>query len=190
MSRSGTHIQSNKKGITVKFSIKKAAAIGVAAVAVTAGVWTASPASAAPGAGVIAYTGTAHLSCFGCGVKSDGQFAGTAAGAGATTAGPVVVNGAITANNFTYNESNTDPQCVVQGTADGSVNVGPYAATFHWQRVGAIAIVTLSNVNGGGLSGGVGASAAAFGVTSPVGDPCGKAVTATVIGAAAVASAS
>lgn len=130
-----------------------------------------TPASAAPG-GAVAFTGTANISCFGCPGTPSGTASLTGVG---VTLDAQVVNGSATAN-YTVTEP-TDETCVVTGTANGSVT-GAIDVSFNWIRVGATAVITTTgDVNGAGV--------AVFVVTSPVGNPCGGAVTATVAGAVA-----
>jgi hypothetical protein len=119
-------------------------------------------------AGAGAYTGTANIDCFGCGVST-----GTAClNLTGVYNGYVAVNGQACAT-YTVNEP-AGVTCVVTGSASGTVT-GVVNVSFNWTRVGATAVITTSgDINGAGV--------AAFVVTSPVGNPCGGAVTAQVAG--------
>jgi hypothetical protein len=139
---------------------------------VVAGLATAvatsiTPASAATGA--IAFVGDAHITCFGCG-DSGGTANLTGAGVGGSAS-----TGTATAT-YTVHED-TGAGCIVSGTASGNV-VGVVNVDFNWTRVGAVAVIsTTGDINGQGV--------AAFVVTSPIGNPCGGAVSAEVAGAVA-----
>jgi hypothetical protein len=140
---------------------------------VVAGLATAvatsiTPASAAPGA--VAFVGSANITCFGC-----GDSAGTASLTGVGVVNGGAANGSASAT-YTVHED-TGAGCIVSGTASGSVS-GAVNVDFNWTRVGAVAVIsTTGDVNGQGV--------AAFVVTSPVGNPCGGAVSAEVAGAVA-----
>ncbi len=134
----------------------------VVAAAASSIAMISTPANAA---GAVAFTGTAHIDCFGCGSST-----GTADLTGVGTH-----SGAATAN-FTVFEPE-GATCVVTGSASGTVT-GAVNVVFNWTRVGATAVITTSgDINGAGV--------AAFVVTSPVGNPCGGPVTASVVGAVA-----
>jgi len=152
----------------VKAILRSAIVAAGAASTMIAGM---TPASAAPG-GVVAFTGTASIGCFGC----PGPRPGTAvlSGTGVTLEGNVISGTA----NATYTVTDpADVTCVITGSATGSVT-GAINVGFTWLRVGATAVITTTGeVNGAG--------AAVFVVTSPVGNPCGGPVTATVVGAVA-----
>ncbi len=143
----------------------------VAAGMATALATSMTPASADTGA--VAFTGTASITCFGCG-DSNGTAALT--GVGATVEGGVV-NGSATATYTVHEDNAVGIECVVSGTANGSTT-GAVAVNFNWTRVGAVAVITTSGqINGAGVAG--------FAVTSPVGPPCGGPVQALVVGAIA-----
>lgn len=125
----------------------------------------APPAAAAPTAA--AFTGTVHISCFGCGMTT-----GTAALAVTGAVGGAFVSGPATAYFDAYQP--VGASCVVSGTAAGVVT-GAVEGWFAWSRVGPLAVFT---VNGATTASGV----ATFWVTNPVGNPCGQAVTAQVTG--------
>jgi hypothetical protein len=128
-------------------------AIVVASLA-TAVATTGAPASAT---GVIAFDGTATISCFGCGDKP-----GTAALTGVGVNNGAAVSGSASAS-YTVHEG-TGTGCVVSGAADGTVT-GAINVSFNWNRVGAVAVInTTGDINGSGE--------AAFVVTT-AGLPCG-----------------
>ena len=144
-------------------------------------IMSSTPASAATAA---VFTGTATVGCFGCGTYGptgngatlwvDGVVAGGVAGPAVQFV--TAANGGAT---FTVTESNVDPECVISGSASGTVTVqtsaGPVSAGFTWTRTGIVAVVSIPSIGGLG--------AAVFVVTDPIGDPCGKAVTAQIAGA-------
>jgi hypothetical protein len=147
-------------------NILRSAVLAASVAATVAGGMT--PASAAVG-DAVAFVGTAHINCFGCGDST-----GTASLTGVGVAGGAVVNGAAHAS-YSVNESAASPGCVISGTASGSVT-GAIAVQFNWSRVGAVAVIsTTGDIDGTGV--------AAFAVTSPAGNPCGGAVDAVVAGA-------
>jgi hypothetical protein len=142
--------------------------IGLAAAVAGTVAFGGSPAGAA-GAG--AFAGDASIDCFGCGT-SDCSASLTVGGVVGTA--PAV--GAAATTSCTANEP-ADVTCVVSGSASGRVE-GSVNVDFNWTRVGAAAVITTSgDINGAG--------AAVFVVTSPVGNPCGQAVAAKVVGALA-----
>lgn len=126
-----------------------------------------TPASAANAATV---NGTASIGCFGCGTYGP-------AGNSASFTASGTVNGVTAANasgsaTYTVNEP-VGATCVASGTAEGSITVeGVGTTNFNWTRVGAHATVTT----------GWGTASVVFAVTSPVGNPCGGAVTASFAG--------
>jgi hypothetical protein len=149
----------------------------------------AQPASAAPGAGTVAFTCTASLPNFPAPNGTNGTCNGTATGVVVTAGGAQTqIQGSFNAS-FSYNEPVAT--CPAQGTANGTFSIGggQITGSFSWQRVGATAVITLSNVNGGGLTGGTGASVAAFESPNAVTNCLagGGALTATVAGTATVA---
>jgi hypothetical protein len=130
-----------------------------------------TPASAVAG---VAFTGTAHINCFGCGV-SNGTAELCAHGFVGTVTIGIDVNCPNTHASFTVNEPASVPTCVISGSASGST-AGAVNVSFNWTRVGAVAVITTSGqINGSGV--------AVFAVTSPTGLPCGGAVGASVAGA-------
>lgn len=159
----GLHQQaSSSKGEEVK-SIKRITLLAIGAgIAVVASMST--PATAAS---VAVFTGTAHINCFGCGAST-----GTASlKAIGSINGATAVNVPISAS---YSVVEASATCPATGSAAGSYS-GKYSGNFTWTRVGAIAVIsTTGAISGPGL--------AVFAVTSPLGLPCGKAVTATVAG--------
>jgi hypothetical protein len=145
------------------------------AVAPIASALPASPASAST-SGFLVVVGNAKLPTFPAANGTGGTFTSTAA-AGATTDGRTV-NG-VTAS-FTYKEVCTAGE-PLEGTADGTLNLdlssgADVSASFHWQRVGLVAVLT------GGGSGHTLVGAAVF-VPSPL-PACGSSATvnATVAG--------
>ena len=148
----------------------------------------ALPASAAPGSGSLVFTCTASLPNFPA-ASGNGTCSGTVNGAVVTSAGAqTAVQGSFNAN-FSYNEPTLT--CPAQGTANGtfSINGGQITGSFSWVRVGATAAITLSNVNGAGLTGASGASVAGFESPNAVTNCLagGGPLTATVAGTATVA---
>lgn len=146
-------------------------------------------ASAAPGAGQVAFTCTATLPNFPAASGSNGTCSGTATGVVVTSAGvQTAVQGSFNAS-FSYNEPVAT--CPAQGTANGtfSINGGQITGSFSWQRVGATAAITLSSVNGAGLTSASGAALAAFESPNAVSNCLagGGPLTATVVGEATVA---
>jgi hypothetical protein len=143
---------------------------------------------AANAASAVAFVGTAHINCFGCG-DSSGTASICVKGVTVTTppippavtvhdpsVGICGLLGTNTTATYTVHED-TGAGCVVSGTASGTTS-GELNVAFNWTRVGAIAVIsTTGDVNGAGV--------AAFVVTSPLGNPCGGAVTAEVVGAVA-----
>lgn len=166
----------------------------------------AAPASAA-GQGEVAFTGTASLPDFPS-PGNTGTFSGTASGKlqGVGNSGPYAVvyaNATMTAS-FNYNEPAAT--CPALGTANGSFTIsGASVGTdstvtikgnFSWNRAGATAVITLSNVSvtlNGTLedSGGSGAATAAFESPNAVTNCLagGGPLTATVAGSGTVADA-
>jgi hypothetical protein len=113
------------------------------------------------------FTGTAAISCFGCG-DSAGTASLTVVGAvrGSVTSGSAFAS-------YTVHEA-TGAACVISGTADGTLT-GAINGSFSWMRVGALAVIsTAGDIDGQGI--------AAFAITSPIGNPCGGAVIAEVGG--------
>lgn len=143
-------------------------AAGVASIAVTG----MQPASANHGS--VRFTGTATIAKFGQGAstcKADLKVTGTVHGHTLTDVDAEV--------SCTLNEPPST--CPVTGTASGTVTATADDGTalsidFTWSRVGATASISTT----GDL---VGSGAAAFKVTSPVGNPCGaNNVVAEVVG--------
>lgn len=127
-----------------------------------------TPASAANAAVVV---GDATIGCFGCGVY--GPVGNSATFTAAGTVNGVTAAGAAGSATYTVNEA-PGTGCIISGSAEGSISVtGVGSTNFNWTRTGAVAIVTT----------GWGTAAVAFAVTSPVGNPCGGAVTAKFAGA-------
>jgi hypothetical protein len=122
------------------------------------------------GSGSVAFTGTANVACFGCGVS-----AGTADLLVSGVIGDAVLGANPVHATFTVDEQ--PGACPATGTANGTTT-GPVQVDFSWTRLGAFAVVTTrGDIDGAGI--------AAFTVTSPVGVPCGQAVTAAVVGSIA-----
>jgi hypothetical protein len=149
----------------------------VAAVAASVGLST--PSASAAGAAVIVFQGTAHINCFGCGTSTGtASLGGTGVRSSNLAAAPEM--GAATAS-YTVQED-AGVSCVVTGSADGTVT-GFVNVTFHWLRVGALAVITTAgDVTGAGVAG--------FEVKGPDGNPllgvpCGGPVDANVAGAVA-----
>ena len=124
-----------------------------------------SPASAGPIA--VAFIGTAHIDCFGCGPTSCSAsldlLGGTHTGTASTTACNASEPGGV--------------GCLVSGTANGTIvgtsgTVRGLTLDFNWTRVGPLAVYTLS---GNGL----GAGEALFIPTSVT---CGAPADATILG--------
>ena len=108
-----------------------------------------------------AFSGNARIACFGCGVSN---------GTASLQFLPLLASATAT---YTVNEP-VGATCVITGSASGTVT-GAVNVSFNWTRVGATAVITTTgDVNGAGVAG--------FVVTSPVGNPCGGAVTAQVAG--------
>jgi hypothetical protein len=140
----------------------------VLAASVAAGLTMSMAPAHAVAPEAIVFTGTAHINCFGCGSSTGSAklaLAGTRTDAMATA-------------SYTVQE---DPgvSCVITGSADGTVTSTSIGATvsFHWLRVGAVAVIT----TGGAITG---AAVAGFAVTSPAlpSVPCGGPVDADVAG--------
>ncbi len=122
------------------------------------------------GSGAAAFTGNAHINCFGCGSST-----GTASLSVAGIVGTTFVDGSESAS-FTVVEG-TGPTCVISGSASGSAT-GALNLSFTWTRLGAVAVVTtVGDIDGAGL--------ATFVVTSPVGNPCGRSADVSVVGSIA-----
>lgn len=116
---------------------------------------TASQPAAATG---LAYVGTLHIGCFGCGTFGPGGNSGAIT----TTVGPATLT-------FTVNES--PALCPLVGDGFGVVN-GAINGTLTWVRVGAVWHTTFNGLPGDGV----------FLITSPVGNPCGVPVDVAVAG--------
>ena len=133
-----------------------------------------TPASATPPAtgGVVVFSGTAAIDCFGCGVSQ-----GTAELTGSGVVGTNVVTNGSAHADYSVSELNVSPACVITGSASGTVT-GAINVAFNWTRVGATAVITTTgDITGAGVAG--------FAVTAPVGIPCGGPVTADVAGVVA-----
>ncbi len=112
-------------------------------------------ANAAAGAEVVAFSVSCTLPVF----PSAGNFTtcgGGLADVGVGTAFNGVANPPAAAT-ATYNE----PNCAL-GNATGSFSIGGAAGSFIYQRVGAVATLTFSGVNGGGFTNATGAGLAVF----------------------------
>jgi hypothetical protein len=158
----------------------------LAAGAASSIVMTTTPAHAAI---VAEFTGTAVVGCFGCGTSGpagnsaelwvNGYVDGGVAGPAVGVNGDVKVTPSNASATFTVTESPMDPECVISGSASGTVtvqtNAGPKSANFTWTRTGVVAVISIPAYNGTGV--------AVFVVTDPVGVPCHHAVTAIVAGA-------
>jgi hypothetical protein len=117
----------------------------------------AVPATPASATGAGAFTGTVHINCFGCGLSGGtGHF--TLDGTGA----PFVAS-------FTVNEPAST--CPAIGTAEGTFS-GAVNGRFTWTRYGTYLDIRTNGLPGSGH----------FVITSPVGNPCGGPVAATVTG--------
>jgi hypothetical protein len=143
----------------------------------------AAPAAAAAFSTAATFEGVVTVGCFGCGLSGP-------AGNGATLwvdglvhggiAGPAVYG--VTPGNgsasFTVDNSAPDPECLLSGRATGTVTVGTttgsVSANFVWTRTGANALITIPSWGAVGH--------AVFAITDPVGDPCGKKITAHIAG--------
>lgn len=151
-----------------------------------------APASASPGAGEVAFTCTANLPNFPAPPNTPGgTCTGTAAGALVTSTGQQVpATGAFHAE-FTYTEPAAT--CPAQGSAAGTFTIttpaGTISGQFSWVRVGATAAIEIFDVDGGGLTDGIGRAAAAFESPQAVSNCLagGGSLTATVAGTAVVA---
>lgn len=127
-----------------------------------------TPASAANAAVVV---GSATIGCFGCGTY--GPAGNSASFTAAGTVNGVTAAGAAGSATFTVTEP-VGATCVVSGSATGTISVDGVGSTgFTWSRTGAYANVVTAWGN----------AHVAFAVTSPVGNPCGGAVTASFVGA-------
>jgi hypothetical protein len=142
----------------------------------------------------LVFSGTAHVNCFGCG-SSTGTAELCLTGAYGTTTFAACAyprfrgtrqlsGGAPAYAEYTVQE---DPgvSCVITGSADGKVYsptkaTATITVTFHWLRVGALAVIT----TGGDITG---SGVAAFAVTSPAlpSIPCGGPVDADIAGSIA-----
>lgn len=71
-------------------------------------------------------------------------------------------NTTATASNVHYNE----PNCLL-GNATGTFKVQAASGPFSYRRVGAIALITFSNINGAGFTAGKGNAVALFGQATP-----------------------
>jgi hypothetical protein len=111
----------------------------------------------------LVFTGTAHITCFGCGVSS---------GVADLTVTTPLGSGPVHATFTVVQSANT---CPLNGTANGSFT-GYLDGTFTWTRMGATAVITTSgDITGTGT--------AAFAPTD-LGNPCGNTwVGVTVAGA-------
>lgn len=121
--------------------------------------------------------------------NGEGTFSGTA-----NCTGSIVTVGADMDATFTYEEPAST--CPLQGTASGSFTISgtdvvtgnsvTVTGDFDWRRDGATAAIEISSVNGGPFTNASGAATAAF--ESPDAVNCdGSVITATVVGAAAIA---
>jgi hypothetical protein len=176
--------------------------LAVVVLALSALTLVAVPAGAQTEAhAVFQFDGDANLPRFPCSPPDtcNGNFGGTIRGT--FRVGTNVVadqDGGINAN-FSYLEPAAT--CPVQGTANGSFNFsgtgaagGTYSGSgsFSWNRVGASAVITLSNlsltVNGASASGGIGAATAEFDAPPEAALCSGSAITALVVGKGAAAA--
>ena len=154
----------------MKFRTLLMSAVGAVALVTTA----ALPINVAHADGndAIAFTCTAHLGAFGVAGTHNGTCdGGTAIGLGE---GTLVAPGSFSAD-FTYNEP--PATCPALGNAAGTAHINGADEPFTWTRVGAVALISLPDETAG-------AGVATFAVTSPLGLPCGGAVTAIAAGAA------
>jgi hypothetical protein len=102
-----------------------------------------TPSHAAAGFAVGVFEGTAHLPKFPCGTGktcTGGTFKGTFVGR---------VNGKVgtfaMSSSYSYTEPDTLTSfCAVKGTANGTINIGPYSGTFAWTRTGLTAVVSFT----------------------------------------------
>ncbi len=117
-----------------------------------------APGHAAPGAPT--YTGVDHVTWFGCGPTTGAaDLCLTGCFRGSVRLGCTVAHATFTAQEC------TGVDCVISGTATGSVT-GGIALSVNWTRLGALAVVTTTgDVNG--------ARYAALEVVGPSGLPCG-----------------
>jgi hypothetical protein len=162
----------------------------VAAVMAVAMSFAIAPASADPGVGQVAFTCTANLPNFPAPNGAGGTCSGTATGFVAGAGGAhTAVQGAFNAN-FSYNEPLAT--CPATGTANGQFTIttsaGTVSGNFSWTRAGATAVITLSSVNGAGLTNASGEAVAGFESPNAVSNCLagGGPLTATVAGEATV----
>jgi hypothetical protein len=73
----------------------------------------------------------------------------------------VGLNGNASATGVAYNE----PNCAI-GNATGTFGFGGASGDLVYRRVGALAVINLSNINGAGFTGGTGAALAVFHTTT------------------------
>lgn len=142
----------------------------VAAGAASAILMSTTPASAATAA---VFKGSAEIGCFGCGTYGPAGNSASFTVWGVVQNQPTEPTGAGGSATFTVTEP-VGALCVVSGSAQGEITLGGITADFTWTRFGATAVVSVN---------GVGTGAAAFKVTTPVGNPCGGAVKAEFAGA-------
>ena len=129
------------------------------------------PAAPASALNVAVVTGTATIGCFGCGTYGPAGNSASFTVSG-TILGTTAINGP-GSPSFTVTEP-VGAICVVSGSATGTISVAGFPPSgFNWTRTGPIALVTSD----------YGTAVIVFVVTSPVGNPCGGAVTATFAGA-------
>jgi hypothetical protein len=146
------------------------ARIALLTVATLASALVAVPPATAATTGALLFSGTAHISCFGCGGST-----GTAALSFTGAKGTFVSSGSASAY-YTVNEPPGNA-CLLTGSATGTVS-GFVNVSFAWNRVGALAVVTTTgDFDGSGV--------AEFVVASPglPSIPCGGPVDASLAGA-------
>lgn len=121
------------------------------------------------------FNGTATIGCYGCGWYGP---AGNSLSAIATgiVDGRTFVNAWMSATFTVDNPVGTT--CIVSGAASGTMAIGSVGTlSFTWTMTGSVLRIAYTMSDGS-----FGTATAAFLVTSPVGNPCGGAVTASFVG--------
>ena len=146
----------------------------LAVAAVTASTVAVGPAPAHAETVAATFLGTATIACFGCGRYTSNTASFTLSG---------LYNHVVNVNvsgqaNFAVT-SPVGATCVAgPGYADGmfgvATPVGYTAQRFFWTQIGDSLLISLPDIGVTGVG--------TFTVTSPVGNPCGQAVTATITG--------
>lgn len=158
--------------MTRRLSMLLAFAMLAAASLVTA------PGSASASPGAFVFEGVAREDCFGCGAAT-GHFTGTFTGVVGTH---LYTNARM---EMQYTSVNIPSQCLLTGTARGTITVSDGTRTdswdFAWTRTFyELVLITLSGNTGGG------GAAATFVITEPIGIPCDSPITVAMHGSGAL----